>query len=176
MSKLYDRIVASRGSLEKLVARIPGFKGYQDKQARRTADRQLREHISGLLQQKINKLINIEKLILSNAGMSYMSKTRNVKGKLQLYHDKVATAAPKYDGMWAQMKIKTEELERIYSFDEAQIIYVERIDAELDKLQNAALQNDGLDAAIFELDGVVTEAIEAFDLRDNVLTEFTESI
>ncbi len=174
MSTLYDRIVSQRGSLEKLVAKIPGFKGYQDKQARRTADRMLREHIAQMLHQKVDKLINIEKVILSNAGISYMSKTRDVKGKLQLYHDKVATAAPKYSGMWGQMKIGSEELERIYAFDEAQANYVESIDTALEQLQQAALANDGLDTAIFELDGVITEAKQAFDLRDDVITELGE--
>ncbi|MEQ8677845.1 MAG: hypothetical protein RLP44_11650 [Aggregatilineales bacterium] len=176
MSSLYDRIVSQRGSLERLVARIPGFKGYQDKQARRTADRMIREHITGILAQKITKLIDIEKIILSSAGIAYMSKTRDVKSKLQLYHDKVATAAPKYDGMWAQMKIESEDLEKIYSFDEAQMHYVDNIDASLDKLRQAALTNTDLDAAIFETSGVVTEALEAFDLRDNVLTELGDAI
>lgn len=176
MSTLYDRIVSQRGSLERLVARIPGFKGYQDKQARRTADRMLREHLTGILDQKLSKLIDIEKIILSNAGIAYMSKSRDVKSKLQLYHDKVATAAPKYDGMWAQMKIGPEELEKIYSFDEAQEHYVENIDASLDKLRQAALTNTDLDAAIFELGGVITEAIEAFNLRDNVLSELGDAV
>jgi len=132
----------------------------------------LRDHIAKLISQKVNKLISIEKIILSNAGIAYMGKTRDVKGKLQLYNDKIATAAPKYDGMWAQMKIESEQLEEIYAFDEAQMRYVDRIDAALDTLQSAALNNDGLDAAIFELDNVITEAIEAFDLRDDVLTRF----
>jgi hypothetical protein len=171
MSDLYNKIVNSRGSFENLVARIPGFKGYQEKQARRTADRLLRDYIAGLVDERLRRLVRIEKLILDNGGLSYMSKTRDIKGKLQLYRDKIATAAPKYDGMWAQMKIGNDELDKIYSFDEAQIAYVDRIDVELDHLQNAATSKEGIDTAIFEFGGLLDEAIDAFNLRDDVLTE-----
>lgn len=176
MSSLYDKIVSNRGGFERLVAQIPGFKGYQDKQARRTADRMLRDYISGQLDERIRRLIRIEKLVLDTMGMSYMPRTRDVKGKLQLYHDKIATAAPKYDGMWAQMKIESDDLETIYSFDEAQMVYVGRIDGGLDALEQAALAKEGLETAIYEFDGLLNEAIEAFNLRDDVLTGFTHSI
>ena len=99
MSELYDKIVSERGSFEKMVASIPGFKGYQDKQERRKADTMLREFAAGKIQQLVDKLVQTEKLILDNIGMSYMSRTRDLKGRIQLYHDKVSTAAPKYSGM-----------------------------------------------------------------------------
>ncbi|TVR19037.1 MAG: hypothetical protein EA396_13640 [Anaerolineaceae bacterium] len=176
MSNLYDQIVSNRGSLERLVARIPGFRGYQDKQARRTADRMLRDYIVGQLDERLRRLVRIEKLILDNLGMSFMPRTRDAKGKLQLYRDKIATAAPKYDGMWAQMKIEGEQLAEIYSFDEAQILYVEKIDLALEQLQEAVLEKEGVEAAIFELDGLVNEAIDAFALRDDVLTRFADQV
>lgn len=176
MSSLYDQIVSNRGSLERLVARIPGFRGYQDKQARRTADRMLRDYIVGQLDERLRRLVRIEKLILDNLGMSFMPRTRDAKGKLQLYRDKIATAAPKYDGMWAQMKIEGEQLAEIYSFDEAQILYVEKIDLALEQLQEAVLEKEGVEAAIFELDGLVNEAIDAFALRDDVLTRFADQV
>lgn len=170
MSDLYDKIVQERGSLERLVARIPGFRGYQDKQARRTADREIREHLGRLITQRLNRLKRIEKLILDNAGMSYMPRTRDVKGKLQRYHDTVTTAAPGYSAMWAQFKIGPEELERIYSFDEAQMRYVDQIDVVLEALEQAASSKEGLDATIAGVDDVVVEALEAFALRDSLLT------
>jgi hypothetical protein len=176
MSTLYDKIVSNRGSFERLVAQIPGFKGYQEKQARRTADRMLRDYISGELDERIRRLIRIEKLILDTIGMSLMPRTRDVKGKLQLYRDKIATAAPKYDGMWAQMKIGTEELETIYSFDEAQMVYVGKLDESLDALEKAALAKDGLETVIYEFDGLLNEAIEAFNLRDDILIGFSQTI
>ncbi|MFW5691857.1 MAG: hypothetical protein ACOCX3_00750 [Chloroflexota bacterium] len=176
MSELYDRIVNNRGSFERLIARIPGFRGYQDKQARRKADELLREHLAREIDARLGRLVRIEKLILDNLGMEYMPRTRDVKGKIQLFHDRVATAAPGYSGMWAQMKIGAEELERIYSFDEAQIVSVEKISIALDKLEQAALARSGVEEAIYELDTVASEALEAFSLRDEVLTQLGRDI
>ncbi len=176
MSSLYDKIMSSKGSFERLAARIPGFKGYQDKQARRTADRLLRDHVAAKIDDCIQGMVRVEKVILDNGGLSYMSKTRNVKGKIQLYHDRVATATPKYSGMFAQVKVDTDVLERIYTFDEAQLEYVEQVDAAIEALKQAAFAKDGIDEAIMNLDDVVTEANDAFLLRDDEILNLEDSI
>ncbi len=176
MSQLYDRIIQQRGSLEKLVARIPGFKGYQENQARRSADTMLREYLARQIQQRVDRMVQIEKLVLDVLGLSYMSRTRDVKGKIQLYHDRVDSAMPGYSGMWAQMKIGSEELETIYAFDEAQMRYVDMLDDALERFREAVMNKDGVDAALMAVDDVATEANEAFKLRDDLLTRFSTSI
>lgn len=176
MSTLYDQIISQRGSMENLMARIPGFRGYLEKATRRTADTMVREYIAGQIQQRIDNFIRVEKIILDNGGLQYMSKTRNLKGRMQLYHDKVATAAPGYSAAFSAVKVNEEELERVYAFDEAQIRYVDKLDAVLEKLKQAALQKEGLDEAIVSVDDIITEAIQAFELRDDVLTNLSQSI
>jgi hypothetical protein len=55
MSDLYKRIVDQRGSLESLMAKIPGFRGYKEMTDRRAADRMMREHIVKLLKEQITR-------------------------------------------------------------------------------------------------------------------------
>src|SRR5690349_5875633 len=98
MSELYDQIVSQRGSFENLLARIPGFRGYIDKAARRTADRMLRDHVASVLTQRISRLTQIENKLLDNGGLSFMSKTAKVKTKMQTFRDRVESAAPGYSG------------------------------------------------------------------------------
>lgn len=174
-SELYDKIVSERGRLENLIARIPGFKGYQEKQARRTADRMLRDFISDELDRRITRFVQLENKIIDNGGLKFMSKSRDAKARLQLYRDKINTAAPKYDGMWAQMKIGTEELDKIYSFDEAQIRYVDQFDAALDDLEQA-IGTDTLGDALEKVHSLASEAINAFSLRDDVLTGLSKTL
>jgi hypothetical protein len=171
-SELYEKIVSRRGRLESIIARIPGFKGYQEKQARRTADRLIREHIAEELDKRIARLIRAEKRILDDGGLKYMSTTRSAKTKLQTYRDRVQTAAPKYDGMWAQIKIGNDELDRIYAFDEAQLQYLEDIDAAIGGIEDAIKTPEGLTDAIDSFVVVVTEADDAFKLRDDVILDF----
>jgi hypothetical protein len=171
-SDLYHKIVSQRGKLENLVASIPGFKGYHEKQARRTADRMLREHLSAELDRRIGRFEQIERDVLDlPGGLMKMNNTRSAKTRLRTYRDRVYTAAPKYDGMWAQIKIGTKELDEIYAFDEAQLRYVGLIDDQLDVLA-AAVGKDGFDEALRGFVDVVREADDAFDLRDNVISGF----
>ena len=171
-SELYEKIGANRGGLERIIARIPGFKGYHEKQARRTADRLIREHVADELDKRIARLIRVEKRILDDGGLKYMSQTRSAKTKLQVYRDRVHTAAPKYDGMWAQIKIGTDELDKIYAFDEAQLQYLDEIDVALSSLEDATKAPESLTDATDALSAVVVEADDAFKLRDDVILGF----
>jgi hypothetical protein len=176
MSELYDRITSQPGSLERLIKRIPGFTGYLDKKARRTADRMLRDHIADELSQRIARLNQIENTILNNGGLSYMSKTSSAKSKLQHFHDLVKTAAPGYSGIMEALKIGPEEMDKLYSFDEALIAYADKFDGALNTLAKAVTDKTGIDEAIAGLDALTIEANNAFSLRDDVLTNLSKSV
>ncbi len=176
MSELYDQIVSQRGSLENLIARIPGFRGYVDKAARRTADRMLRDHIADALAQRIQRFTRIEGRLLENGGLRSMSRTAAVKGGLQTLHDRVKAAAPGYSGWGEAVKVDEEALERIYSFDEAMTRYVAQYDAALEAFEQSVKSSEGVDAALDALDDLTTEASEAFSLREDVLTNLNKSL
>ena len=120
-NEIYNQIVSQRGRFENLVAKIPGFRGYHEMNARREADQQIRAYVAKEIEQCLTKFKRIEGKILDAGGMKHMARTREVKSKLQMYLDKVTTANPGYSGMFAQVKIGKDELDRIYAFDEAQI-------------------------------------------------------
>jgi len=176
MSDLYNQIVSQRGSFERLIARLPGFNGYVDKSARRTADRMLRDHIADHLTQRINRFAQIERKLLDNGGFSSMSKTANIKMKMQTFHDRVKAAAPGYSGFGDAVKVGAEELERIYSFDEALIRYTDKFDEALNTFSTSVTSKEGVDAALDTLDTLTTEANEAFTLREDVLTNISKSL
>lgn len=176
MSELYDQIISQRGSVERLVAKIPGFRGYLDNKARRTADRMLRDHITGQLDTRLNRFADIQKTLLDTNGISLMSEMTSAKAKLQLFHDRVKAAAPGYSGFFAAIKIGPEELEKIYSFDEAQIRYLDQIDTAIKALSDAVTANAGVEAAITGLNTITTEANEAFSLREDVITQLDKSL
>jgi len=176
MSELYDRITSQPGSLERLLKRIPGFTGYLDKKARRTADRMLRDHIADELSRRVQRLNDIEKTILDNGGLSYMSKTSDAKSKLQHFRDLIKTAAPGYSGIMEAIKIGPDEMDKLYSFDEALIAYADKFDGVLNTLAKAATDKTGIDEAIAGLNALTTEATDAYSLRDDVLTNLSKSV
>ena len=166
-SSLYDQIVNQRGSLENLMSKIPGFKGYHEKEARRQADTILREHLAGEVEALIRRYDRLQNDLLDGGkGLKYMSKAREVKSKMQLYRDKITTAAPKYSGMFEAIKITPEILDRIYAFDEAQYRFLTQFDVALENLKSAIESGEEIEDALDKVYDVATTAAEAFDLRD----------
>ena len=171
MDDLYSRIVSERGSVETLLLKLPGFRGYMEMNARRQADRMIREQVAEQLRQQLNRIATIEKTLLDEGGLKYMSKTRSAKTKFQTLVDRIATDTPGYSGFFDAVKIGPDDLQVIYSFDQALFDYVEKFRQKLDVLQEAAEKNEGVAPLISELDGLTIEANEAYSLRENVLKE-----
>ncbi|MDX2160543.1 MAG: hypothetical protein SF162_04375 [bacterium] len=181
MSDLYNKIVDQRGAFERLIARIPGFSGYLEKASRRTADRMMRDYVAGRVAQRVRRMADMERRLLDlKGGLLYMSKTARVKARIQLYHDKINAATPGYSGFMDAIKIEEAELERLYSFDEAQMRYVDQLDGALDKLDAAIKVQAGqaspdgalsIDDALATVEAVIEEALQAYALRDEVIAQ-----
>ena len=166
---LYSKIVSNRGSVENLFAQMPGFRGYMELSARRQADRMMRDHVAAQVRQQLNRLPTIEKTLLDEGGLAYMSQTRSAKTKFQTFIDRIATDSPGYSGFFDAAKIGADDLDVIYAFDEALLGYVDKFGEALDGLLVAAAKNEGVDDAIRALDALTIEANQAYSLRENVL-------
>jgi hypothetical protein len=171
MSELYERIVSQRHGLERIVARIPGFRGYKDAQARRDADRMVREHIVRLLKEQLQRFAGLEKRMLTSGGLAFMSQSANAKMIMQTFIDRINTAAPGYSGFYSAKKVGTEEFEKLYAFDAALVEYADRFDEKIDALE-AALAAGGaaIGAAIMDIETLARDANSAMSLRDDVVT------
>lgn len=169
MDDLYSRIVRERGKVENLLARVPGFRGYMELNARRQADRMIREQVAEKLRQQLSRFTTIEKALLDAGGLQSMSQTRSAKTKLQTFIDRVATDTPGYSGFFDAIKIGADDLEVIYAFDKALLDYVDKLTEKVSALQQAALNQGDVEAAIRDLDAMTIEATEAYRLREDVL-------
>ncbi len=176
MTDLYHQFADNRGAFERLLERIPGFRGYLDKNDRRAADRAVRDYVADAVTRRIQRLNQIEKALLDGGGLSYMSKTTNVKAKLQTYHDRIKAAAPGYSGFMDAVRVDELALERLYNFDEAQILYADRFDKALDAFDSAVQSQQGIDEAIAALDALAVEANNAYSLRESVLTDLNDNL
>jgi hypothetical protein len=169
MTDLYTRIVSQRHGLEKIVSKIPGFRGYAEMNARREADRQIRNHIVGLQKQEMQRLIAVERKKVGAGDLGFAMRTKSLKTQFQVLIDKVNTAMPGYSGFYAAIKVGPEELEKIYAFDVAQLQYVDDIRDGITALESATTDADAVEKGVVHLEAVVAEAANAFGLRDNVV-------
>jgi len=170
MSDLYEKIIGERGTLENLVSKIPGFRGYMEMSARRDADRMIREHIAKQYEGVINRLATIEgELLNAPGGLLHMEKTKSIKTKIEVLRRRIASDTPGYSGFFATNKIGPDELANVYAFDAAMDRYAMQLTTNLDALATAAAAAEGVAEALAVLDTTIIEAGQAYDLRDEVL-------
>lgn len=170
MTDLYKKIVEDRSGLEKILAKVPGFRGYTEMSARRAADRMIRDYVVKLLKEEMTRFIGTQKKIISSGGIKYATKSKTAQTRFQIFIDKVNTAMPGYSGFYDARKVGAEEIDKLYQFDAALIGYVDKFKTAIDALQTAATSKDGIDTAVAGIEAVADEALAAYALREDVIT------
>ena|SRR5579859_5657228 len=171
MTDLYNHIKADRSPMQRLMANLPGFRGYQESTDRRDADRLIRERVVAGLRTQLTALVAAQKTVLSSSGgLAYMSRLHDVQSQFQVFIDRVNTAMPGYAGFYDAIKIHPDDLQKLYAFDATLVEYIDRFKSAIETVQTAANTNEGLDAAITALQSLVGEASTTFNQRESVIT------
>ncbi len=169
MVDLRDVVSEGRGAFEKLVAKIPGYKGYKEKEMRREADKLLRDHIYRVLTEQRRRIEDIQ----SNLGVEhieFVEKIGKARRRLQTLADTVHTAAYGYAGLFDAVRVKEEELDALYNFDSELLDRTDAIAACVDSLEAAVDSGEGLSGALRELTATITGLQELYNKRKDVIT------
>lgn len=153
------------GGFEKLVKKIPGYKGYKEKELRREADKLLRTQLAGQLDDQRRRLSEIQMLLISAAQIEFLDDIERAIMKLQLLIDRIKTASYGYAGLFDAVKVKEEQLDTLYEYDSKMLDYVDQIAASLDKLTSAITTQEGIGVAIAESILLVEQANLTFSHR-----------
>jgi hypothetical protein len=176
MTDLYEKIAAERGWFQRLMVKVPGFRGYKEKSDRREADKMLRNHLADKVDAIWTRMGQVEKQIIKGSGLTHTSATREAKDKVRIYRDRLKSAAPGYSAMWDALKIDEQDLEKLYRFDELQVRYIELLGEKVDALEAAVKSGEGIEDAISAVYDTALEADNAFKKREDVLTELDKSL
>jgi hypothetical protein len=165
---LRDRVTEGMSGFEQLVAKIPGYKGYKQKEMRREADKLLRDHIYGVLTAQRGRIEDIQGE-LGVEQIEYVEQIGKARRRLQTLADTVHTAAYGYAGLFDAVKVKEEELDALYDFDNDLLTQSDAIAPALDSLQAAMDNNESLKGAIRDLTDVVTQLQDLYNRRQDVI-------
>jgi len=168
MADLFDRITGSRNLLEKIVNFVPGFKGYMDRNARRDADKLLRETIAAKLEQQWLRISELQRQLIADGGIDSVDDLEAAAIKLRTLIDRVRTAAYGYAGFFDAVKVGETELERLYQFDEALVDRAVQLASAVDNI-SASVGSDGFPAAVRNVATLAQEALDAFNSRSEVI-------
>jgi len=171
MVDLRETVEGALGGLEGLVSKIPGYKGYKDKELRREADKLLREQLANQLDEQRQRLGEVQNRLISQALIEYLDDVERAVGKLQLLIDRVKTASYGYAGLFDAVKVKEEQLDALYEFDNSMLALVGEIATDVDQVESAVSAREGIGEAINELVETTEQANRTFGHRNEAMLQ-----
>ncbi len=165
------KISDSVGKFEELAGKIPGYKGYKQKELRREADKLLRTTIAQRLSDLRIKLSGLQLDFLSAGKLWLVDDLERAVGKLQILIDRLRTATYGYAGIFDAVKVKEEELDALYDYDHQLLTYLPRIEEGIDSIAAALKEEGDLGVAIAALVSVLQEMDIALNHRAEAILQ-----
>ncbi len=171
VSDLFGKIQGESTGLGKLLEKIPGLDGYLEKGRRREADQILRDTISARLEQARMDLGNAQAELGRDIvkAMDHAETLGRADTGLRGLAGKVKDAPQGYAGFFDAVKVKEDDLARIYAFDENMLNFADQIQADVNALAKAVRDNGDIGGAVSVLNSNIQEANNTWGQRDEVI-------
>ena len=167
MSDTYEKIVNDQDPFTKLLAKIPGFKGYVERGDRRMSDKLLRETISLQFESHYQRISALQRSLISQGGLAYVDDLESAAIKLRQFIDRIRTASYGYSAIFDAIKINSDELSQLYQYDVTLLNMNETVGRAIDNVE-ASIGSDGLPAAINNLIAIAQDCLQAFNQRSDL--------
>lgn len=177
ISDLFEKITGEERGLERLLDKIPGISGYMEKGRRREADAMLRRTIADRLDESRKHLGAVTEELGQDMikAIDHAEPLGRVNTRLTGLAAKIRVAPEGYSGFFDAVKVKEDDLARIYAFDEGMLLFSDEIEASVSMLEKAVQDDGDIKSAIRNLDGLVREADHKFNSRDEVILGIGDS-
>ena len=168
---LRETVESATSRFEELVRKVPGYKGYKEKELRREADKLLRVHLAKRFEGQLSRLSGIQMELTNRGRLASIVTLERCVMKLQMLIDRVKSASYGYGGVFDAIKVKEEELDALYEFDSQLEEGVTRVSSLLDELAAAAQAEEKTALPSGDLVSLLDELNATFSQRQDVLLE-----
>jgi len=168
MSDLFGRITDNQDVIRKLLSKIPGFNGYIERENRRASDKLLREAIADRFEQQWQRISALQTELISTGGIMFVDDLERAAIKVRQFVDRIRHASYGYAPFFDAVKIREEELAKVYEYDLTLLNSVDEVGRAVDNVETS-IGTDGLPASIRNLTSLAQQAVDAFNLRSEVL-------
>jgi hypothetical protein len=173
MSDILEKVTGQQDFFKKILAKIPGFKGYIERGDRRMSDKLLREKIADEFDSLNQRVSSLQRELVDQGELAFVGNLENAAIKLRQFTDRIRTASYGYAGLFDAIKIREEELGRVYEYDYALLELSDSVRAAIDNVETS-IGTEGLDAAIRHLVTVSQQCVDAFNKRNEVMRGIAE--
>lgn len=156
---------------ERILAEIPGFGGYKEKELRRESDKLIRNHLYRKLSGAKSKLRTVFQKLSDRRWFEVLTDMDRLMAKADRITAKVRHADYGYAGFFDVVKIKEENLDRMIDFDNQLVDAVDGIIADVDAFKSEIVKNEFKNAKerIQNLVEKFEALEETFDKREEVI-------
>lgn len=168
MADLFEDITGARSALAKLAAKVPGLGEFMESNDRRAADKLLRDTLARRIGEQQRRVDDLQQQMMSGQGLMLLDDIERARTNLITFADSISTASYGYAGLFAKVKIDSEELAKVYEYDNQLFENVDETSDAIDGIQAALDSGEGLSEAVRELNRASRTAVEAFHRREDV--------
>ncbi|CAG0998497.1 hypothetical protein METP2_03088 [Methanosarcinales archaeon] len=143
MTDLRTRVEDDRGLLKKIELFIPGFKGYRKREDLRAADSLLRQQLARRMGEINKKFENCREELTRALELALISDMGDVLKLSRQIENKIRHTEQGYSGVSADIRIKEEELNKMYEWDLSLLQTIESIGKTADELNSSIIISDG---------------------------------
>ena len=167
MEPMLDKARAAQNALERLANAVPGFKGYRERELRRDADRQHREHLAARLETGKRVLDELADQATRRGALDVINDIETARKRLDRTAARLRYAERGYSGFFDAMKVDEALLARIYEHDLSLVESVEGARAAADAARTAPAGETG--DALRALVGQLERLDERLGERESML-------
>ena len=167
MDPILDKARSAQNLLERIANKIPGFKGYRERELRRDADKAQREYLASLLEQTKGVLNDVSAAATRGGGsLDVINDVETARKRLDKVIARVRYADRGYSGFFDTIKVDEALLERVYQFDLGLLAGVEEVQLAAQQASGASdvaaavremiARVDGLDARLADRETILS--------------------
>lgn len=173
MSELHEKAKEEMALLERILAELPGFKGYKEKEMRRETDKLIRNHLYRRLSQARNDLKDVFQQLSERRLHEVLTEMDRLIMRFDRVAEKINHASYGYAGFFNILKIRERKLDKMITFDSDLIDHVKEILDETTVFKGEVMKNEleRVREHVQKLRNSLESLEEKFDGRGEIILE-----
>jgi hypothetical protein len=157
--------------LKNLVNKIPGYRGYAEKEARREADKELRMATSAAFSSQVTRITRVQEQLINNGDFGTVETLDRAISRLQHLADRIRVASYGFTGFFDDDVVDEVVLDRLYAFDLEMANGVEKVGDLIAKMGQSTSSG-----AVDELLNLLDHLHSSFDQRSHLINTFDQGV
>lgn len=167
--KIASNVVGEMDVFKKIASKVPGFQGYIERQNRRDADKLVRDTLFNRFRELEGSVSALQRDCIAQGNIEDVGKIEATAIKLRTFADRIRTARRGYAGIFDAVKVKADDLSRLYNYDATMFDLVDQMKNAVENA-STSMGGDGMPAAIRNMESVARQCVETFDRREETIT------